>query len=69
LSYENFEKALEVEGSFRGSKETSEVESAMVYLKVLSYYLLEELRNTRMDNLEPADPRSFTKYRNSQVLV
>jgi hypothetical protein len=46
------------------------VKAVVVHVKVLSYYLLEELRNTRMDNLEPADLRifsSFTKYRNSQV--
>jgi len=42
----------------------------MVCFKVLSYCLLEELRNIRMDNLEPADPRiysRFTKYTNSHV--
>jgi len=46
------------------------MKAAMVCLTVLCYYLLEELRNTRMGNLEPADPRiysSFTKFRNSQV--
>jgi hypothetical protein len=46
------------------------MKAALVYYKVLSYYLLEELRNTGMDNLEPADLRifsSFTKYRNSQL--